>query len=566
MKKDFLFSLTGLQYIKFCNLTDIFHTNNWLTTDSWMLSSILDGYFQVVLLISILSWYLIVHKQQDFSYVDLPSSVNPIPIIHRSLTSLPNKLLKKVKDYTHNATNYFQSSIIPDKIDDEKSMSLLLIEIELHTYIISIINKCRLYALQKNIELKIDNKIDYISCRVDELKMTSALQYLLFRTIESTVSNSSINITISQDADNWILNISNCPETRSTSMNIIPSFTDILPIYHYGNFKFVKNIIRNHGGNIVGSSHGNIATIKVTVPLNCQNQSLKVPGVKHCIMSNTGCSCSVPQDIRTNKNLEISTRPNVLLVMADKKFSYYLNNNLSIFFRITIIDDPEQIFQISTHKNPDIIIIDEIVNGVYGDELCSDIRSDKKISNIPIILLININGDESYLSHTSSGADMLEQRIGSVCKLKADIRMLINNRITRQNRIKQEETYNNSTVMTTSDKKINETRIFLDKVEKLLDEKLFIEKYTIAMLSSDLCMSRTKFSNKMNEITGKTPSAFIYDFTMTKAKNLLLSELYTVTEVSDMLGFCNSKYFRKRFKQYYNVCPTEFVKEVKGIE
>lgn len=566
MKKDFLFSLSGLQYIKFCNLTDIFHTNNWLTTDSWMLSSILDGYFQVALFISILSWYLIVHKQQDFSYVDLPSSVNPIPIIHRSLTSLPNKLLKKVKDYTHNATNYFQSSTVSEKTDDEKSMSLSLIEIELHTYIISIINKCRLYAFQKNIELKIDNKIDYISCRVDELKMTSALQYLLFRTIESTVSNSSINITISQDADNWILNISNCPETRSTGMNIIQSFTDILPIYHYGNFKFVKNIIRNHGGNIVGSSHGNIATIKVTVPLNCQNQSPKVPGVKHCIMSNTGCSCCVPQDIRTNKNLEISTRPNVLLVMADKKFSYYLNNNLSIFFRITIIDDPEQIFQISTHKNPDIIIIDEIVNGVYGDELCSDIRSDKKISNIPIILLININGDESYLSHTSSGADMLEQRIGSVCKLKADIRMLINNRITRQNRIKQEETYNNSTVMTTSDKKINETRIFLDKVEKLLDEKLFIEKYTIAMLSSDLCMSRTKFSNKMNEITGKTPSAFIYDFTMTKAKNLLLSELYTVTEVSDMLGFCNSKYFRKRFKQYYNVCPTEFVKEVKGLE
>lgn len=566
MKKDFLFSLSGLQYIKFCNLTDIFHTNNWLTTDSWMLSSILDGYFQVALFISILSWYLIVHKQQDFSYVDLPSSVNPIPIIHRSLTSLPNKLLKKVKDYTHNATNYFQSSTVSEKTDDEKSMSLSLIEIELHTYIISIINKCRLYAFQKNIELKIDNKIDYISCRVDELKMTSALQYLLFRTIESTVSNSSINITISQEADNWILNISNCPETRSTGMNIIQSFTDILPIYHYGNFKFVKNIIRNHGGNIVGSSHGNIATIKVTVPLNCQNLSPKVPGVKHCIMSNTGCSCCVPQDIRTNKNLEISTRPNVLLVMADKKFSYYLNNNLSIFFRITIIDDPEQIFQISTHKNPDIIIIDEIVNGVYGDELCSDIRSDKEISNIPIILLININGDESYLSHTSSGADMLEQRIGSVCKLKADIRMLINNRITRQNRIKQEETYNNSTVMTTSDKKINETRIFLDKVEKLLDEKLFIEKYTIAMLSSDLCMSRTKFSNKMNEITGKTPSAFIYDFTMTKAKNLLLSELYTVTEVSDMLGFCNSKYFRKRFKQYYNVCPTEFVKEVKGLE
>lgn len=566
MKKDFLFLLSDFQYIKLSNLTNNSQTSNWFTTDSWMLSSLLDVYFLIALSISILSWYLIVHRLQNFSFAELTSSVNPIPINHMSLTSMPNKLLKKVMEYTNNATNYFQNTTVPNKIDNEKSMNLLFIEIELYTYIKSLINKCSLYATQKNIEMKFNNKIDYISCRIDELKMTIALQYLLLRTIESTVPNSSINITISQDTENWILSISNIPEAKSISMNIIPSFIDILPIYHYGNLKFVNNIIEEHGGNIVGSSRGNVATIKITMPLNCQYQSPEASGIKHCIMNNTGCPCSLPQDIKTNKTSAVSTKPNVLLVMADKKFSYYLNNNLSIFFKMTITDDPEQIRTISMHKNLDIIIIDEIVNGVYGDELCSDIRSDKAISNIPVILLLNISGDESYLSHTSSGADMLEQRICSVCKLKADIRMLINNRIIRQKRIKQEETYNNSTVLAASDNMINEKRLFLEKVEKLLDEKLFIEKYTIADLSSDLCMSRTKFSNKMIEITGKTPSAFIYDFTMTKAKNLLLSNLYTVTEVSDMLGFCNSKYFRKRFKQYYNVCPTEFVKEVKGLE
>lgn len=60
--------------------------------------------------------------------------------------------------------------------------------------------------------------------------------------------------------------------------------------------------------------------------------------------------------------------------------------------------------------NPDVIVVDETVNGVYGEELCSKVKADKAIANIPVILLIKSADNESYLSHVGSKADRLELR------------------------------------------------------------------------------------------------------------------------------------------------------------
>ncbi|MFK2111215.1 helix-turn-helix domain-containing protein [Bacteroides fragilis] len=51
-------------------------------------------------------------------------------------------------------------------------------------------------------------------------------------------------------------------------------------------------------------------------------------------------------------------------------------------------------------------------------------------------------------------------------------------------------------------------------------------------------------------------------FKMNKAKILLVTQQYTVTEIATFLGFCNAKYFGKRFKKFYKVPPTQYIKEV----
>lgn len=51
-------------------------------------------------------------------------------------------------------------------------------------------------------------------------------------------------------------------------------------------------------------------------------------------------------------------------------------------------------------------------------------------------------------------------------------------------------------------------------------------------------------------------------FKMNKAKILLVTQKYTVTEIATYLGFCDAKYFGARFKKFYKVPPTRYIKEI----
>ena len=53
---------------------------------------------------------------------------------------------------------------------------------------------------------------------------------------------------------------------------------------------------------------------------------------------------------------------------------------------------------------------------------------------IPVVLLIRAFDNESYLSHLGSGADRLELQTESICRLRANIRMLVENRMVLRER------------------------------------------------------------------------------------------------------------------------------------
>lgn len=110
------------------------------------------------------------------------------------------------------------------------------------------------------------------------------------------------------------------------------------------------------------------------------------------------------------------------------------------------------------------------------------------------------------------------------------------------------------------DKNEEGNEIFIYKVRELLEKNLTTPGYTIDTLSADMGMCRTGFYNKMKEVTGKTPAEYIFEFKMEKAGILLASLHYSITEVSDMLGYCDAKYFGKKFKSFYHICPTQYRK------
>lgn len=110
----------------------------------------------------------------------------------------------------------------------------------------------------------------------------------------------------------------------------------------------------------------------------------------------------------------------------------------------------------------------------------------------------------------------------------------------------------------------NTDQIFMDKVNKILETNLSTDKYTIDKLSIDIGMSRTAFYSRIREITGNPPENYIYSFKMGRALKLLASQQYTVSEIAGMLGYCDAKYFGKKFKDFYHVCPTDYIKSIIG--
>ena len=85
--------------------------------------------------------------------------------------------------------------------------------------------------------------------------------------------------------------------------------------------------------------------------------------------------------------------------------------------------------------------------------------------------------------------------------------------------------------------------------------------FTVDKLCAILNMSRTRFYNKLKDLTNKKPSDYIRIIKLNYAAKLLLEKEFTISEIADKTGFNDAKYFREVFKKHYNMTPSKYAKE-----
>ncbi len=465
--------------------------------------------------------------------------------------------LKSVLEYIEHIIECNQHAMALETTDWKHRYPHQDTEFELHNYIYSFVNQCKPYAESRGIELEINQETDYLNCCFNETLMTVALQYLLDNIIKTTPPHSCIHITTSKNGGFCKLYISNCQETKKKPKLIIPYITTKRPIFVCGRLGTVKKIIQLYGGKITGQKNGKTISFEITIPIKYPTQdNLKTECDRSFLHK---IDFEKEKDQEDEKRDHQNKNPQILLIMGDKLFSNYLQETLSIHFNISLLENPDMAINISYKQNPDVIIIDETVNGVYGDEICLRLKTNKITENIPVILLVKNDDNESYLFHSESRANRLELRSINICKFRIDIDMLIASFGALNKRTRQMLT-NTTSVIPIMDKNEEGNEIFIYKVRELLEKNLTTPGYTIDTLSADMGMCRTGFYNKMKEVTGKTPAEYIFEFKMEKAGILLASLHYSITEVSDMLGYCDAKYFGKKFKSFYHICPTQYRK------
>lgn len=538
--------------------------------------------FGIGLFIVLFAYLAVEYNVQLLSHEKLKIAMNMLHTTHTPLIllrnqleelktgNLPESLSQQVEEalgYTEYIIYCNQNIVTLNKVNKKILPKTSTVNLELSSYITSIVNQCRPYADSRRIQLTVSECSDCVSCRINENIMTAALQHLISKLILGSDLGCCISINITHTTDSWQLQITNCEIADKRVGKMFPFIPVIFPIYGYSDLWTVRKIIRLHGGKINGYRHGKSFAFQIVIPTDCHCRNQECSAIKH---SSTNTKNKAKKSSESDKddtpNAKTKDTSHILLVMADGAFRNYLRKALSRYFQISVLKDPDLLKDTVVRQNPDAIIIDDNVNGTNGDALSFRIKTDKMIGYIPVVLLIRAFDNESYLSHLGSGADRLELRTESICKLRANIRMLVENRMVLRERVKLFLSDAVFPMVPTKEEMETENtdQIFMDKVNKILEKNLSTDKYTIDKLSIDIGMSRTAFYSRIREITGNPPENYIYSFKMDRALKLLASQQYTVSEIAGMLGYCDAKYFGKKFKDFYHVCPTDYIKSIIG--
>jgi len=80
---------------------------------------------------------------------------------------------------------------------------------------------------------------------------------------------------------------------------------------------------------------------------------------------------------------------------------------------------------------------------------------------------------------------------------------------------------------------------------------------------STLCnishLSEDYFRKTFKKLYDVSPHQYILNLKLENAEKMLKSELYSISEVSEMCGFSDYKYFSRVFKKHYGVSPSAYV-------
>lgn len=442
---------------------------------------------------------------------------------------------------------------------------------ELNSYIKSYIEQFKLYAEKKQIEIHFESNFTSQEVWLDRNKMDSIIRNLMTNALKYTQQGGSIKIQTSKSKSHWFLfitdtgiGISSNDQKKmfkelfrgknATNLQITGSGIGMMLTY---------KLIKNHCGKISMSSIENMGTtFKLSFPIKSRKYNNK-------LFPKADVIDPLPIVREENKE-EVTIPPIPQLKQADKEAPYILvaedNVELRTFllqilsdeYQVTGVSNGQEVINSIKAKQPDLILSDIMMPELNGEQMCRIVKNDVETSHIPVILLTALNDKESIIKGLQSKADRYIIKPFDVGVLKANITNVLAIRELIRKRYSQFQ-------FTTEEENVPHPPLDLDqefiiKVTETIKKNLSKE-LNVDTLCAAFNMSRSSFYNKIKALTNYSPSEFIRKVRMNEAAILLKSKKYTVSEVSDMLGFGDPKYFTDSFKKYFDVPPSVYMKQ-----
>ena len=250
----------------------------------------------------------------------------------------------------------------------------------------------------------------------------------------------------------------------------------------------------------------------------------------------------------------IEQEKNIILVVEDNAdMRNYIRGALEAVYRVIEAKDGKQGIEKAKKIIPDLIISDIMMPGADGYELCRELKNDIDTGHVPVILLTAKASEESVIQGLATGADDYITKPFNTGILFARIKNLIELRQQLQLERKRRMTLQPAEIPVSS----MEEKFYKD-LQNTIEKNLSDPEFNVDQLHKKLYMGRTSLYRKILALTGETPTQFIRSYRLQRAAQLFKANFGNVTEVAFAVGFSNTAYFARCFKEKFHRSPSYY--------
>lgn len=248
-----------------------------------------------------------------------------------------------------------------------------------------------------------------------------------------------------------------------------------------------------------------------------------------------------------------SKKPWVLVVEDNPDMRSFIYSILKKDYEVILAANGTEAYEKAIEMIPDIIVSDYMMPEMDGLTLCKKIKSHELIQHIPFVMLTAKAGQESKLHGLEHGADFYLTKPFD----NNELLLIIQNIIDQQKKLKEHfsKHYGQNLI---PEVPVREKE-FIEKMNKIFENKYHDTDYGIDQLALDLCLSRMQLHRKIKSITGNSPGCMLRSFRINKAIHLLCNSSLSIGEVAYIAGFKNQSSFTKTFKDLTGKTPSEYM-------
>lgn len=412
-------------------------------------------------------------------------------------------------------------------------------------------------AQKKHIAISM-NAPDTVMLRADQDKIERICYNLLSNALKYTSEGGEITLTAKEE--NGRVMISVADNGCGISSDDLPYIFD--RFYQAKNagrgtgigLAIVKAFTELHHGEVSATSiEGKGSTFTIHIPVRQKGEVTNQPTEKIEQLVEPSSAQEVPNQARHIDELiqpYQTDKPEVLIIDDNIDIRTYLRSVLSEKYNVSEAADGKAGLELARKIVPDIVLSDIMMPVMDGLAFCQQLKTDKAISHIPVILLTARSLDEQRAEGYEHGADAYLSKPFSLRLLFSRIDNLI------QSRKKLSKLFSNSDENDAFEKLSNETdKTFAAQLRKIIQDNLSDNEFNVERIGDEIGLSRVQLYRKVKALTGYSPVEMLRKARLTRARHLLRTTEKTVSEVAYAVGFSTPSYFSKCYKDEFGESP-----------